>query len=161
MTKQTENCLDTYDAHDWTKLPTTKQNLKCLDIWLHNSKPYFDLCTCACLRRYYFLFLSVLDEDGPMSNCYLWFAKCCRVPHNGLEMIGSSAAFFVWLHVSIYIYIYIYTSIDARLWSASLLWRVVDGVSAKVLWRQCFIESSSNVSYLGNWSKIMPMATMC
>ena len=30
-------------------------------------------------------------------------------------------------------YVYIYTSIDARLWRASLLWRVVDGVSAKVL----------------------------
>ena len=28
---------------------------------------------------------------------------------------------------------YKYTSIDARLWRASLLWRVVDGVSAKVL----------------------------
>ena len=36
----------------------------------------------------------------------------------------------------------------------------VDGVSVKVLWRQCFIESTSNVSYddnreLGNWRKVM------
>ena len=32
-----------------------------------------------------------------------------------------------------FIIIIIITSIDARLWRASLLWRVVDGISAKVL----------------------------
>ena len=64
-----------------------------------------------------------------------------------------------------YIYIYIYTSIEARLWRASLLWRTVDSVLAKALWCECFNESTSNVSYvddreLGNWSRVMPMATM-
>ena len=57
------------------------------------------------------------------------------------------------------------TSIDAYLWRASLLWRTVDSISVTALWRQCFIESTSNVSYvdeseLGNWSKVMSMATM-
>ena len=28
MTKQTEKCLDAYDAHDRTKLPTTEQNFE-------------------------------------------------------------------------------------------------------------------------------------
>ena len=37
------------------------------------------------------------------------------------------------IYVYIYIYNYIYTSIDASLRRASLLWRVVDGASAKVL----------------------------
>ena len=40
---------------------------------------------------------------------------------------------YMYIYIHIYIYIYIYTSIDARLRRASLLWRVVDGVSAKVL----------------------------
>ena len=48
---------------------------------------------------------------------------------------------------------------------ASLLWCAINGVSVKALWRQCFIESTFNFSYvddreLGNWSKGMPMATM-
>ena len=34
---------------------------------------------------------------------------------------------------SMLVYIYIYTSIDARLWPASLLWRAVDGVLVKAL----------------------------
>ena len=34
------------------------------------------------------------------------------------------------------------------LWRASLLWRVIDGVLAKALRRQWFIESTSNVSYV-------------
>ena len=58
---------------------------------------------------------------------------------------------------------YIYTSSEARLWWASVLRPAVDGLSVKVLWRQCFNESTSNVSYVddkGNWSKVIPVATM-
>ena len=60
---------------------------------------------------------------------------------------------------------YNYTSREARQRRASLLWRAINGVSVKALWRQCFIESTFNFSYvddreLGNWSKGMPMAMM-
>ena len=51
----------------------------------------------------------------------------------------------VWLHVTD-ICIYIYTSIEA-LRRAPLLRRVVASVSVKALRCQCFIESTSNVSF--------------
>ena len=46
-----------------------------------------------------------------------------------------------------------------------MLRRTVEGISAKALWHQRFIESTSYVRYvddgeLGNWSKVMPMASM-
>ena len=43
---------------------------------------------------------------------------------------------------------YIITSSEAQLWQASLLRRVVNGMLAKALRRQCFNESTSNVSYV-------------
>ena len=57
------------------------------------------------------------------------------------------------------------TSRESHFWWTSLLWCAIDGVSAKALWSQCFNENTSNVSYvdnreLGNWSKVMPLATM-
>ena len=59
--------------------------------------------------------------------------------------------------------VHIYTSSEPRLWQASLLRRVVDGVSAKALCHQCFNESTSNVSYVddrGNRCKVIPVATI-
>ena len=58
------------------------------------------------------------------------------------------ASCYTHTHTHTHIYIYIYTSIEARHWQASLLWCVIDGVSAKALLRQYFIESTSNVSYV-------------
>ena len=68
------------------------------------------------------------------------------------------------VHMHAYAY-YKYTSSEAHLLRASLLRRAVNSILAKALWRQCFNESTSNVScvddiQLGNWSKAMPIATM-
>ena len=70
----------------------------------------------------------------------------------------QASAFSVYYHCFLCMYI-------LYLRRASLLWLAIDSVSAKALWRQCFNESTSNVSYvddteLGNWSKVMPMPTM-
>ena len=97
--------------------------------------------------------LLLMNHYLASSSCFATFFFAFP---NGVEARCPLAAFDVPGHNGLSI-----TSIDARLRRASLLWRVVDGVSAKVLWWQCFIESTSNVIYLGNWSKIMPLATMC
>ena len=53
---------------------------------------------------------------------------------------------------------------EAHLWRASLLWRAVDGISAKALLCQCFIESTSNVSFaditvcMGLYKKVLSMS---
>ena len=99
---------------------------------------------------------------------------CCRCSeathaHSAHKLLkrftGSLSSFTHTISRDSTVYIYIYTSSEARRRRASLLWHTVDSVLAKALWCDCFNESTSNVSYvddreLGNWSKVMPMATM-
>ena len=124
--------------------------------------------------------LSFINNTAQVGSAlYLRYIEQCSYfgleesSHSLQEAFRSDSFDYRW----VYSYMYNYTvqvvhsltllchSRKAGLWRASLLWRAIDSVSAKVLWCQCFIKSTSNVSYvddreLGNWSKVMPMATM-
>ena len=77
-----------------------------------------------------------------MATFYLLLPQLIQLaqarPHDAMHL-PSIASFCTHCMASCYrnryisIYIYIYTSIEARLWQASLLWRAIDSVSAEVL----------------------------
>ena len=86
---------------------------------------------------------------GSFHVCYVNRGALRRLMHTkvciGLDIASFPSLMYGFIMQQKYI-----TSMEARLWRASLLWRAVNGVSAKALLCQCFIESTSNVSCVDN-----------